>query len=302
MGSIINLDCKQIEELLPGHALNALSADEAARVEAHLDVCPWCPALFREHLEVAGLLAQAAEQVQPPEKLRADILKNIRPRSQQVPRFSLASLIRGRALLGATAGVAILLLAVVAALGGVMSVRIGDLQEENSDLSTQLAQLGTRLTDEMGALRSRNTELATQVSLAAVEGEKLMDMVLEQRSMNYVLASPDRQVVSSLQGTRDVPQAQGMLLIASQDGTGLLVARGLKPLSNDGSYYVWLRQEGQPIAVGRLEVDELGRGVLTLWPGRPITLYQQVWVTAETRATDDETSSKPVLWGTISPR
>ena len=296
------MDCRQVEELLPGHALNALSDDESAQVEAHLDSCLWCPALFREHLAVAGLLANAAEQMQPPEKLRTSILKGVGPRSQRAPRFSLSLPPIGRALLGAAAGVAVLLLVVVAAMGVVMSSRIGDLKDENSELSTQLAQLGTRMTDEMSDLRDGNVALARQVSHAAEEDEKLMDMFLEQRSMNYVLASPEKQVVSSLQGPRDVPQAHGTLLIASEDGTGLLVAQGLKPLSNDDSYYVWLREDGEPVIVGRLKVDERGWGILSLWPDRPITLYQQVWVTAETKATDDQTTSKPVLWGTISSR
>jgi hypothetical protein len=47
----------EIQELLGAYALDAVDADEAAEVEAHLPTCARCRAEVEEHREVAGLLA-----------------------------------------------------------------------------------------------------------------------------------------------------------------------------------------------------------------------------------------------------
>ena len=69
------MNCREAEELLPAYALNALGAEESALVEEHLDTCPWCPTLLREHAEVAAALAQAAEPFQPPPGLKDGAMK-----------------------------------------------------------------------------------------------------------------------------------------------------------------------------------------------------------------------------------
>jgi anti-sigma-K factor RskA len=47
----------EIQELLGAYALNAVSAEEAAAVEAHLPGCPRCRAEVDEHVETAAMLA-----------------------------------------------------------------------------------------------------------------------------------------------------------------------------------------------------------------------------------------------------
>lgn len=47
----------EIAELLGAYALDAVDADEAAAVEAHLAVCPRCAAEVADHREVAAMLA-----------------------------------------------------------------------------------------------------------------------------------------------------------------------------------------------------------------------------------------------------
>lgn len=47
----------EIAELLGAYALDAVDADEAATVEAHLAVCPRCAAEVADHREVAAMLA-----------------------------------------------------------------------------------------------------------------------------------------------------------------------------------------------------------------------------------------------------
>lgn len=272
------MDCREAEELLPGYALDALSPEEVASVDGHLRGCPWCPALLEQHLQVATALAQAAEPVQPPRGLKTSMLREVERRFH-APERSTRGLPRiTHVALGAAASLAILLLVGIITVGIRTSRQIDDLQEENSQLTVQVSQLSNK-------------------------DDELVDMFHEQRSVNYVMASLDldRQVLS-LQGGKEVPQAEGMLLIASQGGTGILMARGLEPSTRDMEYHVWLERDGHPSIVGRLSVDDTGWGTLTLWPEQPITLFQEVWVTAEAASSTSGPTGSPVLWGIIGPR
>lgn len=49
----------EIADLLGAYALDAVDADEAAAVEAHLSVCPRCAAEVADHREVAAMLAHS---------------------------------------------------------------------------------------------------------------------------------------------------------------------------------------------------------------------------------------------------
>jgi len=50
---------ENVAELLGAYALDAVDADEAATIEAHLNECPRCVAELTQHREVAALLANA---------------------------------------------------------------------------------------------------------------------------------------------------------------------------------------------------------------------------------------------------
>src|SRR5687767_11791337 len=60
------------------YALDALDADEKAAFEAHLEGCEQCRAEVRAYRDVAGQLAQAAPQRDPPAHLRQRILDQVR--------------------------------------------------------------------------------------------------------------------------------------------------------------------------------------------------------------------------------
>lgn len=221
-------------------------------------------------MQVAADLAEAAEQLRPPQSLKDRTLKAVGGRERhREPIFSRARVFA----VGAFASVSILLLGAVVVLGVVLSNKIDDLQEEN-------------------------TVLASQVALQAREEEKLMNMAMEQRSISYIMASSDNQVLA-LQGASSLPQAQGMLLISSQGSNGVLMTKGLEPSSGDAAYHVWLSQDGSRVTVGRLIVDDTGWGMLTFWHDQPITFFQQVWVTEDSTMARAGLADSPVLWGDI---
>lgn len=55
----------ELAGLLGAYALDAVDPDEAAAVAAHLEDCPRCAAEVAEHLEVAGLIANAGVDAPP---------------------------------------------------------------------------------------------------------------------------------------------------------------------------------------------------------------------------------------------
>ncbi len=306
------MDCKEVENLLAAYALNALSADEEALVEEHLDTCPWCPALLREDAQVASVLAQATETVEPPPGLKASTMKAVERQRPRRSRPRQPALTGFRLALTAASSIAVLLVA--AGIGTILylSNQIGDLQQQNSNLSDQVTQLdgaiqrenlqlASQVTQLEAYLQQENVQLASQISQLTETDEKLLGMVKEQRSLTYVMASPDKLMLS-LEGAEGASQPQGVLMVDAPAGTAILMTKGLEPSSEDMAYRVWLRKNGQPITVGSLSVDEHGWGVLPLWPQQPITLFQQVWVTLEPAEGGPTPTSRPVLWGSIMPR
>ena len=265
------MDCRDVEGLLPAYALDALDAEESAAVEAHLDACPWCPALLREHVQVAAALAQAAGPLEPPPALKYSVTRALeaRPPGRERPRRPLR--IGGNLALAAAASVAVLLLG--AATG-----------------------MAVHLTNEMDDLQQENADLASRVSLQVQEDDMIEDMVIEQRSVNYLLASSSQQA-TPLRGGGTVPRAEGVFITSGGDW-GTLMARGLVPSSGDEAYHVMLKRDGEPVAVGRLSVDRNGMGVLTMWTEEPMTVFQQVWVVEEPA----QSNPTPVLWGVISSK
>lgn len=206
----------------------------------------------------------------------------------------------GRVLMGAAASIAVLLLAGIITLDLRMSGQMDDLEQENSRLMTQVSQL-SGMTEQIDSLQQDNIQLASQVTQLANEDEKLVEMLLEQRSMSYIMSLPNKDMVP-LQWGEDYSKARGMLVISSYGATGVLMANGLEPSSKDNDYRVWLRRDGQRVTMGQLWVDNKGWGILTIWPDLPLSLYQQVWVTAEPSQASPEANADTVLWGSIVSR
>ena len=268
------MDCEAAEELLPSYALNALSEQETALVEAHLTTCHWCSTLLREHLQVAAALAQGAERSQLPQGLKGRTMRAVESQRRKSPRKSWPPQ-EGRPparwLAGVAASLAVLLLAASIGISVHMTSQVDDLQDENDELASQLAQ----------------------------GEERLANLLLEQRSMSYVIASPDKQVLP-LQGVSGDPEAEGVLMIGDQGDVAILMARGLEPSSGDDSYQVSLKKDGQPVVVDSLPVDQNGWGVLMLWADQPITSFQTVEVTKDTEeGSNASTRRRPVLWSTL---
>ncbi len=126
----------EVEELLGAYALDAVDADEAAAVEAHLASCPRCRAELDAHREVAAHLAQGGApapdllwdriadaiggETPPPLRLVVDERRSAPPTRRRLARLPMAS------------AAAVLVVALVAA--GFLLGRSGDDEPAGGDL------------------------------------------------------------------------------------------------------------------------------------------------------------------------
>ncbi|HJS26326.1 MAG TPA: anti-sigma factor [Actinomycetota bacterium] len=124
-------DHEQIEELLAGYALLALSGDDAARADRilteHVPGCARCRATLAEYRAVAGDLALAAAPVDPPETTTARLHRAM----DDVP---LAGKRPRRGMLVALAASVVALVA----MGGLSLVLGGRLNEAQTQAGTAL--------------------------------------------------------------------------------------------------------------------------------------------------------------------
>ena len=257
------MDCRHVEELLPGYALNALDAVEAAGVEEHLPACESCTAESRDLLEPVILLSQAAMPATTPDHLKSRLLARIPSPPRREPEragFFVRRFSFGYAALGAAALVAIV---TVAAFTGV-AIRIGSLEREIADANDRLDRLAG-----------------------------------EHRSISYAMADPYSEVVA-LDVAHESLEANALLLVSHRDGVGTLIAFGLTALPHGDHYDVWLSADDSRHMMGSFRVDETGWGTLTIAPGKPLADFEHILVTprpSEQVPSSDE--ADPVLWGAL---
>lgn len=213
------MDHDAIQEYLGAFSLNAVDAEEAAIVAAHLDLCPPCRAEVDRHLEVAGMLS-ATERFAPVGTWQAITNQiNREPESEPAP-IAVADVIplRRRWLRPMAAAAAFVLLAGAAI---VQSVRLNTV---NSDLAAERATVSA-LTDE----------LARPLDVAAAEA----------------MSDPTAQRVS----LSAEESGQGAIIVLMPDGTGYLAEHTLQPLPADRTYQLWAIVDGKIISAGVLGPD-----------------------------------------------
>lgn len=77
------MDCSEAANLIPGYVLDALTDDERATLQVHLDTgCTHCQREVRELNSAASLLAENLEPARPPAELRTALLDRIATESQ----------------------------------------------------------------------------------------------------------------------------------------------------------------------------------------------------------------------------
>jgi hypothetical protein len=161
---------EELQQLLGAYSIDAVDADEAAAVEAHLSVCPRCHAEVAELREVAALLSHsgadapegvwdriASSLTEPPPPLRLEVQRD--RRGARWPRLRVGAL--------AIAAAALVVLGI-----GVVRLRgqVDDLQSSRAqgDDTTQLALAATQALSSPDARIARLAGDRGQTAVAVV--------------------------------------------------------------------------------------------------------------------------------------
>ncbi len=91
----------------------------------------------------------------------------------------------------------------------------------------------------------------------------------------------DRQAAIRLSGTKNAPGASAFLLMTPDDNVAILVCSGLKRLSSDHAYQLWLTNSDQKLSGGVVNADYYGFALLIVRSPMPTSEFQSFGMTVE---------------------
>ncbi len=90
-----------------------------------------------------------------------------------------------------------------------------------------------------------------------------------------------RRTAISLRGTQNAPGASAFLLMTNDQNVAVLVCSGLKTLSSDRAYQLWLTNADQKMSGGMVNADSDGFAMLIVRSPMPLSTFQSFGVTVE---------------------
>lgn len=145
---------------------------------------------------------------------------------------------------------------------------------------------------------SRVDTIEERIPILASDDSQVVNALLELRVLTYWLAYPTTQPLL-LEPTSGSGASQGVLRIADDGLSGIMMVAGMQELPPPAVYQVWLMGEGEQTLAGQMTVDPSGWGATTIYLEDPISDFETVEVTTQR---DDGLSSAPgvrVLEATI---
>jgi len=264
----------ELRELTGGYALGVLSDQERRALEAHLPTCVECAREVGEFASVAGGLALAVPQVDPPAALRARVLKAVlsaeSPRVDPIP-FPPPAPVRTSALP-----------AWLAAAAAIAAVALGL-------YSLNLRERISRLEDDLRVANARAAGVERELQIARSGNSNA-------RQIATVLDAPDVRTIDLL-GQKNAPAATGRAYWSPTRGL-VFTASNLPAPSVGRQYQLWvIPQGGVPVSAGMLDLE--GGGLtMALVDSSIASRVGTVAVTMEPAGGVPQPTSDPVLAGT----
>ncbi len=278
------------DELFSFYALDALTDEERAEVDAYVAANPAARARLSAALADVAALVELSAPLTPAPEVKAQLMARIaadaaaigiadrRPpaagRRQTAPagqRFDLRDFFFGRAL-----GFAVLLL-LLGAFG------LWRLWSQSNDLQARvvtLEQSNAALQAELDQARSVNTLLLDELT----GRDETLAYLTQPGAVTFALSDPS--------GAR--PAAAGTVTTTA-DGAVTLAVMNLPPPEADQTYQAWLIVGETPISAGTFAVDPSGRALVTL-ANPPAAAFDAFGVSLEP-AGGSETPTEIVLLG-----
>lgn len=223
----------EISEFLGAYALDAVDADEAAMIQAHIDECPRCAAEVAQHYEVAALLANAGSDASV--ELWDQIAARIDPPGEPPPAATVID----------------------AALAGALPRR----------LSQRHRRLRWSATGAIAAVA------AVVIALLALQVGHLDTQVNQSNvssAARAALRDPLARTVSLVSTTRPGTTAARIVVLPS--GAGYMINSQLHRLAADETYQLWGVEQRRTISLGVLG-DHPTDVAFTEGNGTPVTAY-----------------------------
>lgn len=245
------MEPREIEELLPFYALDALTDEEREQVEAYLREHPEARQQVEEMGRAVAALPHGVSRVEPAPRTKQALMARIgvdartgssTSKQEQTSRPRETRLINIFQAFGLGAATVAILWAVV-------------LNIQLSYLRRQVSMLSEALVAQSNALEQINQQLSQPPA--------------------------SETVTISLKGTDVRPQAQGQLIADPSKNSAVLVIDGLGQLEPGKTYQVWLIDASGPKSAGFLSVDSKGQAVLIVTSNETIGSFQSLGISVE---------------------
>jgi Anti-sigma-K factor rskA, C-terminal len=202
-------------------AVGALPELEAARLNAHISGCAGCTRQLAEYAEVATALAEALPAASPRPALGASIMRAI-----EEQKITPSAQPEG---------------------GGVAPG--AEVRERNTE--------GARRRNAWPVLSGLAAAAAlgaiAVLGFATIDARQDADDARDRvQNLEDTLANG---TLISMTGTDAAPDARVTLIVAEDRETALVTASGL-PANEDGTYHLWLFDEGEPQRVSAFDIDD----------------------------------------------
>ncbi len=261
------------EELFPFYALDALTAEERAEVEAYVAADPEAQARLAELIEGAALLGVGTEPIAPPPAIKQHLMQRIQEAAAEQPTATTeaathlppvrvpsrpstrsaaqAERPRNRPFLFFATALSAAVAVAAIALALFFRSQVNVLQAE------------------LQALQVEAAAIETQLNGLEVENANLRQQINEQTELLAIYQQPGTITTTFGDATGNNPAAVGTLTYEPETQQAMLRTSNLEPLDQQAVYQLWLIHEDVPVSAGTFEVDESGSGSLVVSSAEP---------------------------------
>ena len=257
------------EELFPFYALDSLTEEEKAEVEAYIATDPAARERLNALQKTAEYLPLAVESVTPSPSVKANLMDRVRADSRAQaapavaperpaerpfnPQLSWWDRLRQSFAMPVLAGTAALAAIVLFIWTISLNQQVNQLQDQVAHLTSD----GEILLNELETMRTDNDQLR-------VRNDLLQQQLEAQEDILAAYQQPGANTIAIGDISGEHPQAYATLTVAADASMATFVAANLPQLESDLTYQLWLIRGDLPISAGIFNVDENGRVVHTV--------------------------------------
>jgi anti-sigma-K factor RskA len=261
---------ERLEELFPFYALDALTAEERAQVDAYVAADADARTRLNEAIRAATALPYEAQPIVPRAQIKQDVLKRVKANAPSRPDPTWMSF---------SAKVAQFLdwpawriaMPLVAAASLIVAILIGVWA----------------------------ASLNNEVNRLLVEQATLQRELLTQREVLAQIALPQTQAMA-IAGTQVQPNAYGQMIANPDGNSGVLIVADLAPLPPGKVYQFWLIKDNTPVSAGLFSVDAQGRGLLPVRASEPVGSFDAIGVSIEPEGGSPQPTGDIVMLSKLS--